>query len=191
MKLKITNGIGALAAAISIILCVSVLSYSAITQVSGLAVAGTGNSNWSNMKDAAKWGDPQTSGIGSMSIWGFTGSGSNFERIRGTAASGLTVNQATVGSNVYNIKRQDVAGSSIAFSFGFTSRKVMIQAPSSNSDEICVDWQGTTAVCPAGNTAGDARFAPGTSLIIDDIAIDGIAAISASGTNTLYVTAWN
>lgn len=188
---RLSNGLGALAAAISIILCVSVLSYSAITQVSGLAVAGTGTSNWTNMKDAGKWSDPQTSGIGSFSLWGFTGTGSNFERIRGSAATGIQVNQATVGSNVFSIKREDVAAASVNIPFSFTSRKVLLSFPLTNTDEVCVDWQGSTAVCPAANTAGDARFAPGSSIIIDDIAVDGIAAIAASGTQTIYVQAFN
>lgn len=188
---RLTNSIGALAAAISIILCVSVLSYSAITQVSGLAVAGAGTSNWTNMKDAGKWGDPQTSGIGSMALWGFTGTGSNFERIRGSAASGLSVAQATVGSNVFSIKREDIGASSVAISFSFNSRKVALSFPLTNTDEVCIDWQGTTAVCPAANTAGDARFAPGSSIIIDDITVSGISAIAASGTQTVFVQAFN
>lgn len=191
MKQKFLNGIGMFAAAVSVILCVSVLSYSAITQISGLAVAGTGNSNWANMKDAPKWGDPQTSGIGSVGIWGFTGTGSNYEKIRGTAASGLAVAPATVGSNVFAVKRENITTSSAAISFSFTSRKVALSFPLTNTDEVCIDWQGTTAVCPAANTAGDARFAPGDSIILDNIAISGISAISASGTQTVFVQAFN
>lgn len=191
MNTKIKNTLGALFAAIVTILCVSVISYSAITQVSGLAVAGSGNSNWLNLKDAGKWADPQTGGIGSMAIWGFTGTGSNFERIRGTAATGLLTSQTTVGSNVFAVKRENITTSSAAISFSFTSRKVLVSFPLTNTDEVCVDWQGTTAVCPAANTAGDARFAPGDSVIIDDIATDGISVISASGTQTIYVQAFN
>lgn len=191
MKQKFTNIIGPVFAAFVILCSVSILSYAAITQISGLAVAGTGTSNWANLKDATKWGDPQTSGIGSFGLWGYTGTGSNFERIRGSAASGLEVNQATVGSNVFAIKREDVTTSSIAVSFSFTSRKVLISFPLTNTAEVCVDWQGTTAVCPAANTAGDARFAPGDSIIIDDIATDGISVIAASGTQTVYVQAFN
>lgn len=190
MKDKLTNGVGAFFAALMIILCVSVLSYSAITQVSGLAVAGSGTSNWTNMKDAGKWGDGQVSGLGSVGLWGLNGSGT-YDRIRGSAASGIQVNQATVGSNVFSIKREDVTTSSVAISFSFTSRKVVLSFPLTNTDEVCIDWQGTTAVCPAVNTAGDARFAPGTSILIDDIAVDGISAISASGTQTVYVQAFN
>lgn len=188
---RLKDSIGAIAAAVSIILCVSVLSYSAITQVAGLAVAGAGTSAWTNMKDAGRWADPQTRGIGSMAIWGFTGTGSNFERIRGTAATGLLTSQTTVGSNVFAVKRENITTSSDAISFSFTSRKVLLSFPLTNTDEVCVDWQGTTAVCPAANTAGDARFAPGDSVIIDDIATDGISVISASGTQTVFVQAFN
>lgn len=189
MKDKLTNGVGAFFAALMIILCVSVLSYSAITQVSGLAVAGSGTSNWTNMKDAGKWGDGQVSGLGSFGLWGYNGA--TWDRIRGSAASGIQVNQATVGSNVFAVKRENITTSSAAISFSFTSRKVVLSFPLTNTDEVCIDWQGTTAVCPAANTAGDARFAPGSSIILDDIAIDGISAISASGTQTVYVQAFN
>jgi len=191
MKRKFSDIIGPFFAAFVIVCSVSILSYAAITQISGLAVAGTGTSNWANLKDATKWGDPQTSGIGSFGLWGYTGTGSNFERIRGSAASGIQVNQATVGSNIFSIKREDITTSSVAVSFSFTSRKVLVSFPLTNTDEVCIDWQGTTAVCPAANTAGDARYAPGTSLLIDDIAVDGISAIAASGTQTIYVNAFN
>jgi len=191
MKERIKNIIGAGLAACSIILCVTVLSYSAITQISGLAVSGTGTSNWSNLKDAGRWGDPQTTGIGSMALWGYTGTGSNFERIRGSAANGISVNQTPSGAGFFSLKRTDITAASVSFTFGFTSRKVLVEAPLTNSDDVCIDWLGNTAVCPAVNTSGDARLAPGTAILLDDYAIGGIAAIAASGTQTVNVTGWN
>lgn len=172
-------------------LVVSILSYAAVTQIAGLAVAGPGNSAWINMKDAPRWSDPQTNGIGSVGLWGYTGVGNNYERIRGTAAGGIVVQQATVGANIYAINRNDISSTSISIPFGFTSRKVLVSFPITNTDIVCLDWQGTTAVCSSVNTSGDAKFSPGTSVIIDDIATAGIQVIAASGTQSIFVQAFN
>lgn len=161
----------------------------AVTQIAGLAVAGPGPS-WENVKDAGKFTDPQTKGIGSYAIWLFTGSGSNFERLQGTGADGMRVQQKTVGTAFYAVKRVDIAAASVNLAFSFTSRKVAISAPLTNTDEVCLDWLGGTAVCPAANTAGDDRLAPGDSILIDDIAIASLSVISSSGTQTVYVRAW-
>lgn len=168
----------------------SVLVYSAVTQVAGLAVAGTGSS-WTNMKDAAKFTDPQTSGLGSFALWLYTGTGSNFERAQGSGTNGLLIQQKSVGASFYSIKRDNIAAASVNLAFGFTSRKVAVEFPLTNTDEVCIDWAGGTAVCPAANTAGDDRFAPGSSIIIDDFAQTSLSFISASGTQTVYVRAWN
>lgn len=188
---RLGNIIGACAAALSIILCVSVLSYSAITQVAGLAVAGANQGAWSNLKDAGQFSDPQTTGIGSVALWGYTGVGSNFERIRGTAAGGLSISQVTSGSAFFAVKRDNIAAASVNLAFGFTSKKVALEFPLTNTDEVCLDWTGSTAVCPAANTAGDDRFAPGDTIILDDYAVTSLSVIAASGTQTVYVRAWN
>lgn len=188
---RLKQSIGPFFAATVLLLVVSMLSYAAITQISGLAVAGPGTSNWINMKDAPRWGDPQVNGIGSVGIWGYTGTGSNYERIRGTATGGLVIQQATVGSNIFAVKRDNISTSNVTLNFGFTSRKVLVSFPVTNTDEVCLDWQGSTAVCPAANTAGDARFQPGTSVLIDDIATAGISVIAASGTQTVFIQAFN
>lgn len=176
-------------AAFILILGGSIGVYSAVTQIAGLAVAGPGPS-WENVKDAGKFADPQTKGIGSYAIWLFTGSGSNFERLQGTGTDGMRVQQKTVGTAFYANKRNDIAAASVNLAFGFTSRKVAISAPLSNTDEICLDWLGGTAVCPAANTNGDDRLAPGDSILIDDIATASLSVISSSGTQTVYVRAW-
>jgi hypothetical protein len=179
----------AIAALILVLGSSMVVIGAAVTQIAGLAVAGPGPS-WDNVKDAGKFTDPQTRGISSTAIWLFTGSGSNFERLQGTGADGMRVQQKTVGTAFYANKRVDIAAASVNLAFGFTSRKVAIVAPSTNSDEICLDWLGGTAVCPAANTAGDARLAPGDSIIIDDIAVASVSVISSSGTQTINVQAW-
>ena len=178
-----------LIAAVILILGSSLGVYSAVTQIAGLAVAGPGPS-WDNVKDAGKFTDPQTRGISSTAIWLFTGSGSNFERLQGTGIDGMRVQQKTVGTAFYGVKRVDIAAASVNLAFSFTSRKVAISAPLTNTDEICLDWLGGTAVCPAANTAGDDRLAPGDSILIDNIAIASLSVISSSGTQTVYVRAW-
>ena len=178
-----------LIAAVILILGSSLGVYSAVTQIAGLAVAGPGPS-WENVKDAGKFTDPQTRGIGSYAIWLFTGSGSNFERLQGSGADGMRVQQKTVGTAFYAIRRTDIAAASVNLAFAFTSRKVHIAAPLTNTDDVCLDWLGGTAVCPAANTAGDDRLAPGDSIIIDDIAVASVSVISSSGTQTINVQAW-
>lgn len=168
----------------------SVLVYGAVTQIAGLAVAGPG-STWTNLKDAAKFTDPQTNGIGSAAVWLYTGVGQNFERLQGSGANGMIVQQKTVGAAFYANKRTDIAAASVNLPFGFTSRKVAIEFPLTNTDEVCVDWSGGTAVCPAANTDGDDRFLPGDTILIDDFAQTSLSFISASGTQTIYVRAWN
>ena len=168
----------------------SVLVYGAVTQIAGLAVAGPGSA-WTNLKDAGKFTDPQTSGLLSSALWLYTGTGSNFERAQGTAAGGLITQQKTVGAGFFAVKRDDIAAASVNLTFGFTSRKVAVEFPLTNTDEVCVDWTGGTAVCPAANTSGDDRFAPGDSILIDDFAQTSLSFISASGTQTIYVRAWN
>jgi len=191
MKKKFSEIIGPFFAAFVIVCSVSILSYAAITQISGLAVAGPGTSNWANLKDATKWVDPQTSGIGSVGLWAFTGTGSNFERIRGTAAGGLLVSTPQSGTSFFAVKRGDIGIVSNNLSFGFTSKKVAVEFPLTNTDDVCVNWLGGTATCPAANTAGNARYAPGTSLILDDMAILSISVIASSGTQTVNVQAFN
>lgn len=161
----------------------------AVTQIAGLAVAGP-NKSWEDVKDAGKFTDPQTRGISSTALWLFTGSGSNFERLQGTGVDGMRVQQKTVGTAFYAIRRDNIAAASVNLAFSFTSRKVHISAPLTNTDDVCLDWLGGTAVCPAANTAGDDRLAPGGSIIIDDIAVASVSVISSSGTQTINVQAW-
>ena len=95
------------------------------------------------------------------------------------------------GTAFFSVVRTDIAASSVNLAFGFTSKKVVVTAASANTDDVCVDWLGGTAVCPAANTAGDARLLPGQSILLDDYAVTSLSVISASGTQRVNVTAWN
>lgn len=125
--------------------------------------------------------------------WSLCGlfNGTTWDRCRGSITNGLLTEKKTVGTSFYAVKRDNIAGSSVNLAYGFTSRKISIAAPLTNTDEVCVDWIGGTAACPAANTAGDGRLAPGTSLLLDDFAATSISVISASGTQTVFVQAWN
>lgn len=158
----------------------------AIQSVAGLAVAQT-STKWNSLKDIAV-GDSQTNGVGLFSpcLW----NGSSCDRQRGTIAGGALVTQATSGTAFYSIVRDNITTASVNLAFGFTSKKVAIQASIDNTDEICLDWLGGTAVCPAANTAGDARLIPGQSMILDDYAVASLSVIAGSGTQRVNVTAW-
>lgn len=186
MKKLCSSIIGSFSAAFAILCLVSIIAYAAVTQVSGLAVAQSAT-RWNNVKDAAI-GDAQTNGIAAFNCYLYNGT--NFDRCRGSITGGLLVQQAQVGTAFFAVKRDNIAGSSVNLAYGFTSRKVALEFPLTNTDEVCVDWLGGTAVCPAANTSGDDRFAPGSSIIIDDYAGTSISVISASGTQTVYVRAW-
>lgn len=95
------------------------------------------------------------------------------------------------GSSFFSIKDTAIAAVSQNFAFGFTSEKIIIEAPSSNTDDVCIDHAGGTAVCPAADTAGDDRLAPGVAYVLDNHAVTSVSAISASGTQTITVRAFN
>jgi len=159
-----------------------------ITELGGLAVAQS-TSHWNNLKDAAA-GDSQTQGIALMTpcLWQLNLAQCN--RQRGTDSGILIVEQQTVGAQFFAVKRTDIAAASVNVPFGFTSRKIAIEFPASNTDEVCMDWLGATAVCPAANTSGDSRHAPGTTIFIDDYQGTSFSYIAASGTQTVYTRAW-
>lgn len=117
--------------------------------------------------------------------------GATYDRWRGSVANGALVEKKTVGTAFYSVKRDNITTASVNLAFGLTSRKIMIVVPSGNTDDVCVDWIGGTAVCPAANTAGDGRLAPGTSLVMDDYAVTSLSVIAASGTQIVSIYAWN
>ena len=181
-----------------IILSFALWGRTAITNIAGLAVAQT-STLWNNVRDGAA-GDNLTSGILGTVIYMFDGT--NFDRARGDTANGLDVDVTRVqgavtvtppvsGAAFYAVKRVNIGAASANLAFGFTSKKVSIETDPSNTDEVCIDWLGGTAVCPAANTAGDDRLAAGRTIILDEYAQTSISVIAASGTQIVYIRAWN
>lgn len=179
--------IGALISALVLVPILTVVGVAAVTQIAGLAAAGPNNA-WYNVKDAGRWTDPQSNGFLSQVNWLYTGT--NFVKQQGTSTGRALIVPDYAGTGFATVKRTDIAAASVNLSFGFTSKKVALEFPLTNTDEVCVDWTGGTAVCPAANTAGDDRFAPGDSIIIDEYAVTSVSVIAASGTQTVYIRAW-
>ncbi|MBT9171332.1 MAG: hypothetical protein DDT18_01706 [Actinobacteria bacterium] len=94
------------------------------------------------------------------------------------------------GSTFYAVRRTDIGATSINIPFGFTSRKIAIETSIANTDDVCVDWIGGTAACPAVNAPGDDRIPPGRAIILDEYSISSLSFIAASGTQTIFVRAW-
>lgn len=126
-------------------------------------------------------------------MWSLLGifNGTTWDRARGSITNGLLVEKKTVGTAFYANDRANITTSSVNLAFGFTSRKVKVIANPNNTADVCIDWLGGTAVCPAANTAGDDRLKAGTALIIDDYAVTSLSVIAESGTQEVQVTAWN
>lgn len=95
------------------------------------------------------------------------------------------------GAAFFAITDTGIAAVSQNFSFGFTSKKVRISAPSSNTVGVCVDHIGGTAICPTADTAGDDVLEPGEEIVLNEHAITSVSAIAVSGTQTIVVRAFN
>lgn len=119
------------------------------------------------------------------------GTASNPIRTDPTGTTSQPITPAYSGTAFYAIKHTNVAAVSINLPFGFTSKKVVVEAPGSNTAEIVIDWLGGTAVAPAANTAGDDVLAPGRTIILDEYAVTSISVIAVSGTQSVYVRAFN
>lgn len=166
----------------------------AISQVAGLAVAAS-PTQWNNLKDGVQ-GDGLANGVGAFAVYGFNGS--TFDRLRSSIANGLavdvtrmpTITIPTSGVAFYAIKRANITTASVNLAYGFTSKKIALDVPVTNTDDVCVSYTGGTATCPAANTAGGDRLAPGSSILLDDFAQTSISVIAASGTQTINVRAW-
>lgn len=108
-----------------------------------------------------------------------------------TVGASVPVSKQTAGIGDFSIKRDNITTASVNIAFGFTSEKIQIISDPANLNEICIDWEGATAICPAANTAGDMRMLPGESLFIDDYATGTISIIADVGTQTVFIRAWN
>lgn len=162
---------------------------SAVSTISGIALQQS-TTIWNNLKDATV-GDNQTNGIGANSLYMWDGT--NFDRARGDTTYGLDVDITRMptsgGVAFYAIEKANLDPNSYNFSFGFTSGKVRVETPWTNTDNVAIDWLGDTAVVPAANTAGDEIIQPGRIVLID-WTISSISACSVSGTQTIYVGAY-
>ena len=179
---------GHIALAMMIVLGTALAAFpEAVTSISGLAVAASSTS-WKRLKDIAQ-GDAQTNGVALVSpcLW----NGSSCDRQRGTIAGGALVSQAASGTASFSVVRSNITTSSVNLAYAFTSKKIAIRAAITNTADVCVDWLGGTAVCPAANTSGDARLKPGDAFVLDDYAQTSIAVIADSGTQEVAVQAWN
>ena len=88
------------------------------------------------------------------------------------------------------VKRTNITTTSVLISFGFPAKIVQVQADAANTAEICVDWLGATAVCPGANAAGDDRIPAGATVTLDNFRVGNVSVIAASGTQTIYIRAW-
>ena len=190
MKNKWVSGLLALVASICLLLAIAVWAPAAISRIAGLAVALDVNPTltWNNVRDGAA-GDNLASGLLANGLYFFDGT--NWDRARGTTARGLLVDTGNlVGTDFFSVTRTNITTASVNLAFGFTSDKALVEADVDNTANVCLDWNGTTAVCPALDTAGDQLLEPGTRIVLDDFQATSISVIAASGTQTFSVTAW-
>ncbi|MBT9165170.1 MAG: hypothetical protein DDT23_01185 [candidate division WS2 bacterium] len=94
------------------------------------------------------------------------------------------------GSAFFAVRRADIGTISVNMPFGFTSKKIAIETSIANTDDVCVDWIGGTAACPAVNAPGDDRIPPGRAIILDEYSVSSLSFIAASGTQTIFIRAW-
>ena len=131
------------------------------------------------------------SGIQRTGGAGGGGDASAANQVTGNASlATIAAGTGLAGTQFFSVVRDNIAASSVNLAFGFTSKKVSVLASINNTDEVCLDWLGGTAVCPAANTAGDARLIPGQAIILDSYAVTSLSVIANSGTQRVTVTAW-
>jgi hypothetical protein len=150
---------------------------------------------WNNLKDSSA-GDNLSNGVAPSTLYCYDSAGGNFDKMPADTTNGIWVNVTKVvprgGTSAYAIKYTSIGvGGSVNFAFGFTSKILILEAPATNTDNVCIDWLGGTAVVPNTNTAGDDLIPPGTVITLDDYSVTSISAIAVSGVQTLYVRAFN
>lgn len=169
---------------------VAVWAPAAISRIAGLAVALDANPTltWNNVRDGAA-GDNLSAGVQASALYFFDGV--NFDRARGTTGRGLLVDTGNlIGTDFFAITRNDITTTSVNLAFGLTSDKILIETPSGNTANVCVNYNGEVAACPAANTAGDHSIAPGTRIVLDDFQGTSVSVVAASGTQTVTIVAW-
>lgn len=121
-------------------------------------------------------------------------------------ASVVGASSLPVGSDFFSMKISGLTGGNGGATqvvvFGFTSKKVSVQTPSSNTADVCVSWSNNRmvqaynkATCSAigvGATTdnGMDRIPPGTLLLIDDMQIPAVTVIGDQASQTVTIRAW-
>ncbi len=90
----------------------------------------------------------------------------------------------------YHLKLANLTTTSQSFNFAFNAKIVIVYADAANTANVCVDFKGSTTVCPSANVAGDMVLAAGMSKTLDGFREQRISVIAASGTQIIYIDAW-
>ena len=96
MKQKLQYGLGALLVAIVLSLALTVAGRTAVSELSGLAVAQS-SAIWNNVRDAAV-GDNLSNGI--LAVSTYLWDGSNFDRVRGDSTNGMDVDVTRLSGEI-------------------------------------------------------------------------------------------
>lgn len=97
-------------------------------------------------------------------------------------------------ANFYAIKKTNLTTISVNLDFDLKAKTVLVRADVSNDANICINWDGGTAVCPASDTAGNIVLEPGIGIVIDMFRSSpkqSISVIAANGTQTITVMAFH
>jgi hypothetical protein len=98
MKQKLLYSLSALAVGLILMLSLTAVGRTAVTELAGLAVAQTGSA-WKNVKDAAA-GDNLVDGILAAGMVFYDSASNNFDRLRGSVTNGILVDVTrSPGSN--------------------------------------------------------------------------------------------
>ena len=186
MKLEAMRWLGVLALAAIVTFGISFGTYAAISSIMGVAAFESGTT-WNNVRDGAA-GDTLSRGVLGTALYIYNGT--TFDRVRGTGGTVNVSGASAVGTSFYAIERANITTASVNLAFSITSKKIKLITPLTNTDDICVDYAGGTAACPAANTAGNDRLKPGTSLLLDGFQATSVSVIAGSGTQTVQVAAW-
>jgi len=132
---------------------------------------------------------------------GFTATDNGSGIIAGTNITSGTINYTTGAWSLVFSAAPDISTditinytyqSSINFAFGFTSKRVVIQTDDNNTGNVCVDWIGGTAECPATNTAGDDTIPKAHTSDFNNYAVPSVSITTTNTTaQIIYVKAYN
>jgi hypothetical protein len=104
-------------------------------------------------------------------------------------SGGITTTSGTQATESYNLFTT-VSTSNLDIDFGFVAKIIQIETATGNTAAICVDYLGSTAVCPATGVAGDDTILASRIITLDNFYTSSVNAISASGSQSFYIRAW-